>query len=176
MITSEQYQNFIGRVVDELEGDWLVIGGSLLAMINSEYRVTSDIDICPIDEMTNEKRLHLMDIADQLKLPIEAINPAADFFVRQIPNWKSSIVLMKKGKKGLLYRPDIELYFNLKLSRQSQSDVEDCILFLNWHIKSHLRFNKNTLLSLVVDKEKLDLKIEVRLLLEKLKKLLSTTN
>ncbi len=174
MITSDQYQNFIGRVVDELEGDWLVIGGSLLAMINSEYRVTSDIDICPIDEMTNEKRLHLMDIADQLELPIEAINPAADFFVRQIPNWKSSIVLMKKGKKGQLYRPDIELYFNLKFSRLSESDVEDCILFLNWHLKSHLKFNQNALMSLVLEKEKSVLKPEVRILLEKLKKLLET--
>ena len=156
MITSDQYQNFIGRVVDELEGDWLVIGGSLLAMINSEYRVTSDIDICPIDEMTNEKRLHLMDIADQLKLPIEAINPAADFFVRQIPNWKSSIVLLKKGKKGQLYRPDIELYFNLKLSRMSESDVDDCILFLNWHLKQNLKFNKEKLMNLVSEKQKKD--------------------
>ncbi len=153
MITSEQYQNFIGRVVDELEGDWLVTGGSLLAMINSEYRVTSDIDICPIDEMTNEKRLHLMDIADQLKLPIEAINPAADFFVRQIPNWKSSIVLMKKGQKGQLYRPDIELYFNLKLSRLSESDFEDCLLFYNWHKDNKIQFNKEKLIQLVNEKK-----------------------
>lgn len=176
MITSDQYQNFIGRVVDELEGDWLVIGGSLLAMINSEYRVTSDIDICPIDEMTNEKRLHLMDIADQLKLPIEAINPAADFFVRQIPHWKSSIVLLKKGKKGQLYRPDIELYFKLKFSRLSESDVEDCILFLNWHSKSLLKFNKNTLLNMVVDKEKLEINPSVSVSLQKLKKLLVASN
>ncbi len=168
MITSEQYQNFIGRVVDELDGDWLVIGGSLLAMINSEYRVTSDIDICPIGEMTNEKRLHLMDIADQLKLPIEAINPAADFFVRQIPNWKSSIVLMKKGKKGQLYRPDIELYYNLKLSRMSESDIEDCNLFLDWHLNQKVKFNQKVIIDIVNEKQKTSSNPQLTRLLKKL--------
>jgi len=86
MISNDQYQNFIEAVINELDGDWLIVGGSLLSVVQSNSRHTVDIDLCPVDEMTNEKRLNLMDIAQKSKLSIEAINPAADFFVRQIAN------------------------------------------------------------------------------------------
>ena len=100
MITAEQYQNFLIKILDFLEGDWVVIGGSLLALIKADSRVTADIDLCSIDELTNEKRLSLMKLATEVGLNIEAINPAADFFLNQIPNWKSSIILYKSGIKG----------------------------------------------------------------------------
>ena len=77
MILPEQYNQFLKSVANDLEGDWLVIGGSLLAIIQSDSRSTVDIDLCPINEMTNELRLSLMTVAQKSGLAIESINPAA---------------------------------------------------------------------------------------------------
>jgi hypothetical protein len=40
MIKPEQYTQFLNSVANDLDGDWLVIGGSLLAIIQSENRAT----------------------------------------------------------------------------------------------------------------------------------------
>jgi len=149
MISNDQYQNFIEAVINELDGDWLIVGGSLLSVVQSNSRHTVDIDLCPVDEMTNEKRLNLMDIAQKCKLSIEAINPAADFFVRQIANWKSEIILYKKGLKGSLFRPSLKLFFQLKFKRSSQSDLQDCSLYLQWHQKENLKYSSIELTELI---------------------------
>lgn len=149
MISSEQYQKFLKNVVNNLEGDWVLIGGSLLYVLGASQRVTSDIDLCPIHELTNEKRLALMDLALKSGLSIESINPAADFFLNQIPNWKQSLVLVEQGEKGALFRPSLELYFQLKLSRATTTDIQDCISFLNWHIENNLSFDKSKLIDTI---------------------------
>lgn len=141
MITHTQYSEFLKNITEDIEGDWVIIGGSLLAIIQASNRSTVDIDICPLNELTNENRLNLMNLAIKSGLPIEAINPSADFFLRQIPNWKSSLVLFKAGKKGNIFRPSLELYFKLKLNRSSDTDIDDCISFINWHKKNSLEIN-----------------------------------
>ena len=152
MIQADSYQKFLNSVADEISGDWLVIGGSLLAILGAHQRVTADIDICPIENMNNDLQLELMNLAVKCGLSIEAINPAADFFVKQIPNWKSSIVLLKKGHTGAIYRPSLELYFKLKLARCSESDVADCSSFLEWYKKNSLSFDNLLIKKLVSDK------------------------
>lgn len=152
MIKLESYQKFVNSVADEITGDWLIIGGSLLAILGAHQRVTADIDICPIGNMNNDLQLELMNLAIKCGLSIEAINPAADFFVKKIPNWKSSIVLFKKGQKGAIYRPSLELYFKLKLARCSESDLEDCLSFLSWYKKNNLAFDKLRIKTLTLDK------------------------
>ncbi len=152
MIQAENYQKFINLVADEISGDWLVIGGSLLAVLGENQRVTADIDICPIENMTNSSQLELMNLALKCDLSIEAINPAADFFVKQIPNWKNSIILLKKGLKGSIYRPSLELYFKLKLARCTESDIEDCLSFLTWYKKNNLDYDKPVIKKLAADK------------------------
>ena len=152
MIQPESYQKFVNSVADEISGDWLIIGGSLLAILGAHQRVTADIDICPIENMNNDLQLELMNLAIKCGLSIESINPAADFFVKQIPNWKNSIVLLKKGRKGAIYRPSLELYFKLKLARCSESDIADCISFLSWYKKSNLSFDKLLIKRLAADK------------------------
>ena len=141
MISETQYQNFIKNVTESLEKDWVIVGGSLLALIKASTRATSDIDICPLNDMSNEDRLALMDLAIKSNLPIEAINPSADFFLRQIPCWKSSLVLLINGKKGKIYRPSLELYIQLKLNRASQIDIEDCISFIKWHKLENIAYD-----------------------------------
>ena len=48
------------------------------------------------------------------------------------------------------------------------------LVFLKWHLKSHLKFSQDTLLGLVLEKEKTVIKPEVRALLEKLRRLLES--
>jgi hypothetical protein len=163
MIQPEQYQQFLKSVANDLEGDWLVIGGSLLAIIQSASRSTVDIDLCPINEMTNELRLSLMNVAQKSGISVESINPAADFFLKQIPNWKNSIILHISGAKGHLYRPSFELYLKLKVERLTQTDFEDCLLYYQWNKKN------NNLIDLKVIQSFLDLKIKSEMNTEKLK-------
>lgn len=141
MITKKQYDMFLKFVVEHITNDWVIIGGSLLAIINAKSRNTTDIDICPVNEMTNESRLLLMDLALKSGLPIESINASADFFLNQIPNWRNSLVLFKAGTYGNIYRPSLELYLQLKLNRSSDSDLQDCVSFLNWHKENLLEID-----------------------------------
>lgn len=169
MITRNQYDEFLKNILEEIDSDWVIIGGSLLAIIHASDRSTADIDICPLNEMTNEHRLLLMNVAVRSGLPIEVINPGADFFLRQIPNWKASLILFKSGKKGNLFRPSLELYLKLKLNRGSDTDIADCISFIIWYKKNSLEINieaiKNILAS--YDSEK------TKKILEKIKDLCS---
>lgn len=149
MIKPEQYKIFFNLVTEELEGDWVVIGGSMLALVNANARVTADIDMCCMDELTNEKRILLMNLAQQAGLSIESINPAADFFLKQIPHWKSALVLLKAGQKGNLYRPSLELYIDLKLRRYTAVDVEDCISFIQWNKRNNIEINNGKIIKLI---------------------------
>lgn len=149
MITKSQYDIFLQNIIEDIEGDWVIIGGSLLVLIHASDRTTTDIDICPLNEMTNDMRLNLMTIASKSGLPIEAINPSADFFLRQIPNWKSSLVLFQTGKKGKLFRPSLELYLKLKLNRSSDTDIEDCIRFIEWHKNNSISIDQVALTALL---------------------------
>ncbi len=149
MITRNQYEQFLIFITTDLEDDWVVIGGSLLAILNAGSRNTSDIDICPLGELTNEKRLALMKLALKAGLSIESINPSADFFLRQIPNWKSALVFFKSGLKGNIYRPSLELYLKLKLNRGSDSDIIDCVSFIEWHKKNSLPIDEQAIKNLL---------------------------
>ncbi len=159
MISLDQYKLFLQNMITELEGDWVLIGGSLLAVINAESRLTSDIDLCSVDELSNEKRISLMKLAEQAGLSIEAINPAADYFLKQIPNWKNSLVVLQKGPKGNLYRPSLELYIRLKLGRGTHTDIKDCVSFINWHFKNKIDFNYDKIKKMLLDKAEYNAKI-----------------
>lgn len=149
MISPEQYELFLNNILKQIDCDWVIIGGSLLALLKATDRATTDIDICALSELTNERRLQLMKIAQDSGLSIEAINPAADFFLRQIPNWKESLVLFKNGLNGNLYRPSLALYIRLKLNRGSESDLADCVSFLKWHDQNSVEYDRNELLEIL---------------------------
>ncbi len=159
MISKNNYDLFLKNILEQIDCDWVIIGGSLLILLKASDRATTDIDICPLGELTNERRMHLMTVAQDSGLPIEAINPAADFFLRQIPGWKESLILFKTGKNGNLYRPSLALYFKLKLGRASDSDILDCISFLKWYQKNGLLYDKDELLKVLAhfDKTKVEL-------------------
>lgn len=116
-------------VVDRLQGDWLLIGGALVALWFDSRRVTEDVDLIGIGG-TGADRLALLGLAVDLGLPVEALNSAADYFVSRIPGWRSDIELFRTGRAGRVFRPSPTLFLLLKLPRLSTRDLQDCLELL----------------------------------------------
>lgn len=66
----------VEAIADRLPGEFLLIGGALVALWIEPRRVTEDIDIIGFDG-DSRQRLALMDLAHDLGLPIEAVNSPA---------------------------------------------------------------------------------------------------
>lgn len=115
----------VQAVADTLEGEWLLIGGALVALWLEPGRTTLDIDLVGLRGESAE-RYALLDFAVKQSLPVEAINSAADFFVQRIPGWRDHLVLFRAGTRGRIFRPDATLFLLLKAGRLSERDLADC--------------------------------------------------
>jgi hypothetical protein len=122
----------VDKVSDQIAGDWLIIGGTVLPLVGIDYRVTVDVDLVSFLGADNQSLLDLMNIASELKLPVETINQAGAFFLQKIPRWQEKVVLVQAGKKGRVFRPNLHLFFELKLKRLSETDLQDCIEYFKW--------------------------------------------
>jgi hypothetical protein len=71
-----------------------------------------------------------MQIAEELGLPIESINQTAAYFLPKIPRFREHLLLLHRGKKTTIFRPDVYLYIHLKLARLSETDLKDCEVYL----------------------------------------------
>jgi hypothetical protein len=116
---------FLAAAAAELEGEWLLLGGAAAALWFLDDRVTADIDLIGLAGTTDD-RLRLMDLAAAHGLPIEAVNSAADFFVRRIPGWRDEIEVLRPGPRATIYRPTPTLFLLLKCGRLSEQDLADC--------------------------------------------------
>jgi hypothetical protein len=125
----ERIRRFLERAADALDGDWLLIGGAAAALWFREDRVTEDIDLVGLGDAPGA-RLALLELADEEGLPIEAVNSAADFFVRRVDGWRDRLELLLAGARGTIYRPDPTLFLLLKLRRLSETDLDDCLALL----------------------------------------------
>ncbi len=114
---------------DRLDGEWLLIGGAAAAAWFSPSRTTEDIDLISLAG-TQEARLALMELAADSSLPIEAVNSAADFFVRRIADWRDQLVELMRGATAVIYRPSATLFLLLKLERLSEADLGDCLAMM----------------------------------------------
>lgn len=122
-------ERIVHAVADRLDGGWLVVGGAAIALAFGARRTTEDVDILPLVD-TGQERLALMQLADELGLPVEAVNSAADFFVRRIADYRERVVPLYRGARSTVFRPDATLMIQLKLRRLSQRDLADCELVL----------------------------------------------
>ncbi len=120
----------VQAVADRLDGEWLLVGGSLVALWIDGRRTTEDVDLVPV-RGPKDARMALLRLAADLGLPVEALNSAADFFVERIPRWTSEIELLRKGKRGTVYRPSPTLFLLLKIRRLSEEDLADCLALLD---------------------------------------------
>ena len=101
-------------VCERLDGEWLLLGGALVALWLEPRRVTEDVDLIGL-RGTADERYALMELATELGLPVEAVNSAADFFVRRIPDWRAELVELRRGAGATVYRPSVTLFLLLKL-------------------------------------------------------------
>jgi hypothetical protein len=119
----------VQSVADHLPGDWLLVGGALVALWLDTRRVTEDVDLVGI-EGSGADRLSLLGLARDLGLPVEALNSAADFFVHRVPDWRQQIEPFRIGKTGRVFRPSPTLFLVLKIRRLSTRDLDDCLELL----------------------------------------------
>jgi hypothetical protein len=125
----DRVRTFVALAGERLEGDWLLIGGAAAAAWFSPERVTEDIDMIGM-EGTQAQRFALMELAAEALMPIEAVNSAADFFVRRIDDWRDHLEVLHRGSKATIYRPDATLFVLLKLARLSEVDLGDCVALI----------------------------------------------
>src|SRR3989344_3724351 len=129
-------EKFIHLLSDKVEGKWIIMGGCVLPLLEASSRYTQDIDIAGPSSSTQKDTLTLMEIAQTLGLPVEAINQAASFFLYKIPDWEKELVLIHKSPKASIFRPSATLYILLKLNRFSETDFKDCIKMIEY-AKAH---------------------------------------
>jgi hypothetical protein len=123
-------KKFISTAGDRLKGNWVLVGGTLLHALEEDYRSTTDIDVVGIDAPDQGETLKLMEIAGELDLPVDSINQAAAFFLLKIPHFKDHLIPLHRGKKAVIFRPDVELYIRLKAARMKETDLDDCLAYL----------------------------------------------
>lgn len=147
-ISAEIMQKFLVAAGERLTGSWVVIGGSVLHLLSIEARQTEDIDLAGPLDATQSDFLAMMEIAQDFGLPIEAINQAGAYFLHKIPNWQNKIIAVYRGSAAAIFRPNLELFFELKLARLSDADVTDCIHYLKYTIDHNEAIEPTKLLEL----------------------------
>ena len=149
MISTKLMIKLMERAQNSLEGDWILIGGSLLPLLNIEHRVTTDIDLIPLNPgmTSNQSTLNLMQLAEDLKLPPEVINQAGALFVSQKKPTPKDLVLLSETKKCKIYRPSGSFYLLLKFERMTESDLADCLEWLKWCQKTKEALDKKKLVT-----------------------------
>ncbi len=129
-IEASTIQKLFRELDGKIRGDWVLLGGSLLPVLGAHYRVTYDIDLACVGEATQSDSLALFTAAEKVGLPIEAVNTAAAYFLHRIAGFQKSLLPLFEGKELRILRPDLSLYWRLKLARLSESDVQDCLAYL----------------------------------------------
>lgn len=125
-------ERFLRLAGDDLEGDFILIGGTVLIALGVEHRTTTDIDLIGKTKKEQAQTLRLMELSEKLGLAVESINQAGALFLTRIPKYEERLVLMHEGKTARIFRPDATLYLLLKLRRLSESDLSDCLQWLKW--------------------------------------------
>jgi hypothetical protein len=120
---------FLALASEQLDGEWLLVGGAVAAAWFSTARTTEDVDLVGLAG-TPAERLALMNLASSAGLPVEAVNSAADFFVRRIDGWRDQIVPLVRGSRATIYRPTATLFLLLKIERLTAIDLNDCTALL----------------------------------------------
>jgi len=128
-------EEILRDVAGRVEGDWMLVGGALVALWLDADRRTEDVDLVSLRGLA-EDRLALLDAADALGLPIETLNSAADWFVRRIAGWDLDARPLLVGSAARILRPSPTVLILTKLSRLSESDLGDCLAAIRWAASS----------------------------------------
>ena len=88
--------------------------------------MTLDIDVAGPDDAGSDQLLALMEIAEEIGLPVEAINQTGAYFLRRVDGWRDHLMAVHRGPRASVLRPDVTLYVLLKIGRLSETDLGDC--------------------------------------------------
>ena len=127
VLNQQTLQSFVELAGDRLTGDWVIIGGCVLHLLGLGKRITFDIDVAGPGESGMDQTILLMEIAEELGLPVESINQAGWFFLRRIEGWAKEIVVIHRGQTATFHVPNATLFLLLKLERLTESDLSDCL-------------------------------------------------
>jgi len=116
----------VEAVADRLAGEWLLVGGGAAILWFGRDRETEDVDLVGLAG-SMEERLQLLELSSDLGLPVEALNSAADFFVRRVEGWRDEIAVAYTGARGRLMRPSPTLFLLTKIGRLSDVDLDDAL-------------------------------------------------
>lgn len=113
---------------NELGGDWLLTGGSLVRLSFDASRGTEDVDLMRIahPSLSDEaSRNALFRWLIARGLGPEWVNSTVEPFVREVSEWRDEIVPLLDGPKGRIFRPTLTLFAHLKLRRGTDVDLAD---------------------------------------------------
>lgn len=130
-LDASRIAGFLDALARETDGEWLVIGGAIVAAWLDPRRTTVDIDVMGLAG-TPQERLTLLDLAERQGLGIETVNSAADWFVRRIPDWREQVEVHVEDR-STVYRPTPTLLALLKIGRLSEADLGDCRVLIASH-------------------------------------------
>lgn len=152
MFDSKKMKLLLKKSAEKLNGKWLLIGGTVLPALGVDYRATIDVDLIPLNAQSNDDLISLMELAEDLSLPIEAINSAGAYFLKKIGSYENDMVLLLKGSMAEIYRPNFYLFFQLKIARLSEQDFLD-ILEMRKYCLAHSEDLKLTLCQKILTQE-----------------------
>lgn len=148
-LDSQLLSEFLNKAGEKLKGEWLLVGGTLLPAVGLDVRATVDIDIIGLGPSESAQILELMEISEQLGLPVETINQAAAFFLNKISYSKDDLLVLHKGKSSTIYRPSLMLYWQLKIGRLSETDLLDCQHYFHFCKAQKDELNKSKLVKIL---------------------------
>jgi hypothetical protein len=125
---SKTIDEILNYLCEELGGEWLITGGSLVRLSFDAQRGTEDLDLVRIshkDLSDDAAKNQLFKWLIARGLGPEWVNSAVEPFVQEISDWKSELVFFKKGAKGIIFRPNLTLFIYLKLRRGTEIDLLD---------------------------------------------------
>lgn len=146
LLSTDLIKQVIKLAEVRLKGDWIIIGGALLAILNISNRPTFDIDLIGPQKNQMDEQLQILRLTEELNLALENINQAASLFLFRIPDWKSMLIELARGEDMVLYRPNATLFLMLKINRLSEVDYDDCLKFLDFAKKTNEKIDKNRIL------------------------------
>lgn len=117
------------ELLKNLQGDWILVGGGLLHVLGISERETIDIDLVPVNEITNRDQLNIMNVAVNNGYPPEVINFSAEFFVKRDSNWENEMVLLYENDNVRIFRPSKKFFRKMKEQRGTETDLLDIEIF-----------------------------------------------
>jgi predicted nucleotidyltransferase len=153
-------KRFIRLAGERLVGEWVLTGGTVLPLLGREHRSTVDIDLVGLGKDEMGQVLQLMKLAEELGLPVEAINQAGAYFLSKIPSFRAHLVVLHEGKGATIYRPDGTLYLLLKVARMSESDLQDCLEWLKLMKKTGEAVDRERVLRAIAQASRKDISSE----------------